>query len=165
MKIYLAGPDVFRPDATARAEAAHEIGRRHGFEPLLPVDHSETSPERIFEANLDLIRRAQIVVANLNPFRGPEPDPGTAFERGDALALGLRIGGDVPRRKRTVQRVERAEGRGSPPQALGGRPTDRQGFPIENFGWPCNLMRAVPCRLVESDREACLPSIRARPAP
>jgi nucleoside 2-deoxyribosyltransferase len=97
MKIYLAGPDVFRPDVLAWAETARAICRRHGFEPLLPVDHSETSPDRIFQANLDLIRKAQIVVANLDPFRGSEPDPGTAFELGYALALGKKICGYVSR--------------------------------------------------------------------
>ena len=88
MKIYLAGPDVFRPDVMAWAESAREICRRYGYEALLPIDHGETLPEKIFQANIDLISKAQIVVANLDPFRGPEPDSGTAFELGYALALG-----------------------------------------------------------------------------
>ena len=51
MKIYLAGPDVFRPDVAAWAESVRELCRRYGFEPLLPVDHCETAPEKIFQAN------------------------------------------------------------------------------------------------------------------
>src|SRR5437899_958258 len=98
MKIYLAGPDIFRPDATAWAESARALCRQYGFDPLLPCDHSETEPAKIFEANLDLIRKAQIVCANLDlirkaqivcanldTFRGSEPDSGTAFEFGYAL--------------------------------------------------------------------------------
>ena len=40
-------------------------------------------------ANLEAIRAADFVMANLNDFRGPgEPDSGTAFEVGFAAALG-----------------------------------------------------------------------------
>ena len=85
MKIYLAGPDVFRPDVLAWVESALAICRRHGFEPLLSVNLEEADPSRIFQTNIDLIRKAQIVVSNLDPFRGPEPDSGTAFELGYAL--------------------------------------------------------------------------------
>ena len=86
MKIYLAGPDVFRPDVAEWANSVRDLCRRYGFEALLPVDHNETTPEKIYQSNIDLIRKAQIVVANLDPFRGPEPDSGTAFELGYALA-------------------------------------------------------------------------------
>ena len=54
MKIYLAGPDIFRPDVEAWATACRALCRRYGFEALLPIDHGETLPERIFQANLDI---------------------------------------------------------------------------------------------------------------
>lgn len=164
MKIYLAGPDVFRPDVAAWAEAARATCRHHGFEPLLPIDHGETSPERIFQANLDLIRKAQIVVANLDPFRGSEPDSGTAFELGFALALGKKICGYVTRLDDTVKRVELAEGKVKRLSGHDEHPTDRNGMAIENFGLPCNLMLAVPAHIVGGGLDACLQSLRARPA-
>lgn len=163
MKIYLAGPDVFRPDVMSWAESAREICRRYGYEPLLPVDHDETTPERIFQANIDLIRKAQIVVANLDPFRGPEPDSGTAFELGYAHALGKKICGYVTRLDSVAKRVELAQWRSEPPPK-GARPTDRQGLHIEDFGLPCNLMLAVSTHVVEGGLEACLQAMRARPA-
>ncbi|MDP1525155.1 MAG: nucleoside 2-deoxyribosyltransferase [Rhodocyclaceae bacterium] len=95
MKIYLAGPDVFRPDVLTWAESARETCCQYGYEPLIPIDHGETDASKIFQANLDLIRKAQIVVANLNPFRGAEPDSGTCFELGYALALGKKTCGYV----------------------------------------------------------------------
>lgn len=163
MKIYLAGPDVFRPDVEAWADSAREICRRYGFEPLLPIDHGETTPERIFQANIDLIRKAQIVVANLDPFRGPESDSGTAFELGYALALGKKICGYVTHLDTMARRVELAEGLCERPVPQGERLTDRHGMLIENFGLHCNLMLAVPANIVGGGLEACLRSIRARP--
>ena len=163
MKIYLAGPDVFRPDVAEWAESVRELCRRYGFEPLLPVDHNEKTPEKIFQANIDLIRKAQIVAANLDPFRGPEPDSGTAFELGYALALGKKICGYVTRLETVAQRVEAAENRSERPALYGDKLTDRNGLMIENFGLSCNLMLSIPANIVEGGLEACLQSIRSRP--
>jgi nucleoside 2-deoxyribosyltransferase len=164
MKIYLAGPDIFRPDVEGWAASSRELCRRYGFEALLPIDHGETLPERIFQANLDMIRKAQVVAANLDPFRGAEPDSGTAFELGYALALGKKICAYVTRLDTLARRVETAEGRSIPPAPNTGRLNDRLGMWIEDFGLPCNLMLAVPTHIVEGGLEACLQSIRARPA-
>ncbi|MFZ4536023.1 nucleoside 2-deoxyribosyltransferase [Propionivibrio sp.] len=163
MKIYLAGPDVFRPDVLAWAESARELCLRYGFKPLLPIDHGEDEPERIFQANIAMIRKAQIVVANLDPFRGSEPDSGTAFELGYALALGKKICGYVTRLDTLAKRVEIAHGQCALP-APGAPLTDGQGMLIENFNLPCNLMLAIPSHIVEGGLEACLQAIRARPA-
>ena len=164
MKIYLAGPDVFRPDFETWSESAQELCRRYGFEPLMPIGPGETDPARIFQANIDMIRKAQIVAANLDPFRGPEPDSGTAFELGYALALGKKICGYVTHLDTVAKRVEIAEGRRDASVLLGGQLADRHGMLIENFNLPCNLMLAVPAHIVEGGLEACLQSIRARPA-
>ena len=117
--------------------------------PFSPVDHSEKTPEKIFQANIDLIRKAQIVAANLDPFRGPEPDSGTAFELGYALALGKKICGYVTRLETVAQRVEAAENRSEPPVPFGDKLTDRNGLMIENFGLPCNLMLSIPAHIVK----------------
>jgi len=162
MKIYLAGPDVFRPDVVAWAESAREICRRYGFEPLLPIDHGETEAARIFQANIDLIRKAQVVVANLNPFRGAEPDSGTCFEVGYALALGKEVFGYMANLETVAQRVQRLEQRCEPTVRYVDKPTDRNGMLIEDFGLPCNLMLAMAGQMIEGDLEDCLQSIRPR---
>lgn len=154
MKLYLAGPDVFRPDALAWAESARDLCRRHGYEALTPIDHGETTPERIFQANLDLIRKSQIVVANLNPFRGSEPDSGTCFEIGYALALEKKVCGYIERIETLQARVNRLEG------ADPNRTHDNQGMAIEDFGLPVNLMLAVPAPIVTGGLEDCLRQLR-----
>jgi nucleoside 2-deoxyribosyltransferase len=154
MKIYLAGPDVFSPDVLEWAESARETCRRYGYEPLIPIDHDETEPNRIFQANLDLIRKAQIVVANLNPFRGAEPDSGTCFELGYALAMDKKVCGYVERKETLLERVNRFE------CADQARTRDNQGMAIEHFGLPLNLMLAVPAMIVEGGLEDCLKQLR-----
>ncbi len=150
MKIYLAGPDVFRPDAQAWADNARLLCKHYGFEAMTPMDHNESDPHKIFETNLALITMSQVVCANLDPFRGHEPDSGTAFEVGFGLALGKKVMGYVSSRQTTVERI--------------GAQVDANGYKVEDFGLPLNLMLAIPCQVVAGGLEECLKTIRAKPA-
>lgn len=94
--VYLAGPDVFRPDAAQHFAVLKAICDTLGLEALSPFDGSvtaETSPHAIYSNNMALLRSAQGVVANLAPFRGAEPDSGTVFEVGVAAALDVPVVG------------------------------------------------------------------------
>ena len=92
--IYLAGADVFYPDALKRGRMLKAVCEIYGFTGLFPLDNDivEDDPrlmaEAIKKANLALIAKADAVIANLEPFRGFEPDSGTVFEVGYAMALG-----------------------------------------------------------------------------
>ncbi|HJW27530.1 MAG TPA: nucleoside 2-deoxyribosyltransferase [Rhodocyclaceae bacterium] len=157
MKLYLAGPDVFRPDALAWAEEARALCAAWGHQALIPLDNEETTAEGIYKANVGLLRAADGVIANLNPFRGLEPDSGTCVEVGFALALGKPVIGHVRDARPLAERVAAAQG-----SALGmadGRPTDRDGLHVENFGLPLNLMLAVPVRIVTGGLKEALAAL------
>lgn len=143
LKVYLAGPDVFRPDALAWAAAARALCVERGLVPLLPLDGTETTAEGIYRHNLRLIREADALVANLNPFRGFEPDSGTCVEVGMALALGKPVIGYLTDASPLLERM--ANGGKTPP----GR--DAEGWTVEDFGLPVNLMLAIPARIVAGD--------------
>jgi len=156
LKIYLAGPDVFRPDAFEQGERLKALCAEFGLQGLYPLDHSvpegiEHPPEQalwIYQANLSLIAEADAVLANLNPFRGAEPDSGTAFELGYAAALGKPLYGYLDEGGDCAERLP-CEWQGEEP----GR--DRDGNQIEGFGLPLNLMLGVPVRIaVGGPREA-----------
>jgi len=146
MKLYLAGPDVFRPNALAWAEQARQICADCGHRALIPLDGVETTAAGIYHANIELIRSADAVLANLNPFRGCEPDSGTCVEVGFALALGKPVIGYVAEVETTTQRVARLLG--GPLEIHANRPVDRNGLFVEDFGLPLNLMLAVPATIV-----------------
>ncbi|HOI53519.1 MAG TPA: nucleoside 2-deoxyribosyltransferase, partial [Azonexus sp.] len=69
MQIYLAGPDVFQPDALQRAESARRLVSRYGHRALIPLDNEASTAAEIYRANLAQIAAADLVIANLNPFR------------------------------------------------------------------------------------------------
>ena len=156
MKIYLAGPDVFRPDAEGWFNQARELCRQHGLEVLTPLDHGEIEPAKILASNLELIRKAQIVVANLNPFRGVEPDSGTAFELGYALALGKKLWAYLASSEPLLERIRRLDGLST------NASRDRCGMAIEDCGLPVNLMLALSAQVVEGDLADCIAAIRPR---
>jgi nucleoside 2-deoxyribosyltransferase len=147
MKIYLAGPDVFRPDALTWADEARTLLLQYGHHALIPLDNKETTAEGIFKANIALIAEADAVIANLNPFRGLEPDSGTAFEVGCAIALGKRVIGYLSDARPVVDKL--AEHFGGSLDRTKDRPTDPNGMFIENFDLPLNLMLGVSCEIIE----------------
>lgn len=85
MRVYIAGPDVFRPDVSTWAEHVRGQLAALGHQALIPIDGNEHTAAGIYRANIAMIRSADALIANLNPFRGAEPDSGTCFE------VGLRL--------------------------------------------------------------------------
>ncbi|MDA8092450.1 MAG: nucleoside 2-deoxyribosyltransferase [Betaproteobacteria bacterium] len=159
MKIYFAGPDIFRPDVAQWVIETRALCERFGHTALLPTDCAETEPGAIFRANIASIQAAEFVIANLNPFRGIEPDSGTCVEIGYALALGKGVLGYVTSMASTVERV--IAWQGAPATHRDGRIRDRDGFAIEDFGLALNLMLAVPVPLVTGGIAECLAHLRA----
>lgn len=143
MKLYLAGPDVFRPDATAWAGRVRELCRAAGHEALIPLDDVPATAAAIYRNNLERIAGADAVLANLNPFRGDEPDSGTCVEIGYALALGKIVIGYADDLRPLRERL------GVTGPGNDGRFRDAGGHVVEDFGLPLNLMLAVPLPLVQ----------------
>jgi nucleoside 2-deoxyribosyltransferase len=97
---YLAGPDVFLPDAPAHAARKTAICAAHGITALPPLNEdlatlasmAEAEAWRaIFAKDLALMECADLVIANLTPFRGASADAGTLVELGWFLGRGRPI--------------------------------------------------------------------------
>lgn len=96
-RIYLAGPDVFFPhrddifsDLKRRCQQAGLIGVAPVDAPIQhsAVDGEDHLAQAIYDGNVALLKAADGCIANLQSFRGLEPDSGTVFEVGFAAALG-----------------------------------------------------------------------------
>lgn len=143
--IYIAGFDVFYPDAIQRGAQMKIACAERGFIGLYPMDNEADNAQEIFEGNLSFIRRADIIVANLNPFRGKEMDSGTAFEIGYAHALGKEIWGYLDDDRTMRERLGEA---------------DENGFSVENFGLPINLMIGQPAHIMKGGFVDCLNELK-----
>src|SRR3979409_2187847 len=93
MKIYLAGPDVFLPDAVELGRRKAAICARHGLSGLYPLDNAIDLSDRAaslntFAGNEAMMIEADAIIANLTPFRGPGADAGTVYELGFMAGRG-----------------------------------------------------------------------------
>jgi nucleoside 2-deoxyribosyltransferase len=146
LSIYLAGPEVFLPDAAAIGKAKTQLCKLYGFAGLYPLDNkiTEISAEKrissaIFAANVELMRSADIVIANLTPFRGPSADPGTVFEVGFMMGLGKPTYGYSNASGTYLEKVRAFGGRVSL-DATRKAWVDSAGMSVEDFGIDDNLM-------------------------
>ena len=141
MKIYLAGPDVFLPDAVEIGRQKAAICAAHGLTGLYPLDNaidlaSPDASRQIFCGNEAMMDEADAIIANLTPFRGAGADPGTVYE------LGYMVG----RRKFCLAYSNDGTtyadrvGRSTHVNSEDGRLVDTQGLTVEDFGLVDNLM-------------------------
>jgi nucleoside 2-deoxyribosyltransferase len=132
---YLAGPDVFLPDAVEHAARKVAICRRFGFHGLPPLNQDvETAAKEletwqaIFEKDIAMMEQSDIIIANLTPFGGASADSGTLIEVGWFLGKGKPVFGYSNTRENFESRMRRQLGAGY--AELG----------IEGFHLPDNLM-------------------------
>lgn len=94
-KFYIAGPEVFLPNARQQMDRKAALVRQYGFEPLCPGDLDIPAQKTrkafgmaISKVNEGMMNAADGIIANLTPFRGQWADVGTVFELGYMCALG-----------------------------------------------------------------------------
>lgn len=138
-RAYLAGPDVFLPNATAQAAAKVAICARYGIEGCPPLNEGmdlgamrpDAAWHAIFAKVLAMMAAADLVIANLTPFRGASADAGTLVELGWFLGRGKPVfaysnsATPFAERSRALTAIV--------PDPLGG-------LEVEGFGLPDNLM-------------------------
>lgn len=149
-KIYIAGPDVFEKDSIKIGRNYVKLCKQYGYEGLYPLDNlvnfnqeKQKIAQDIYEANKKMIEECDIVIANLNSFRGKECDSGTAWECGYASALGKEVYGYLYRKTFYHEQFPEDE-----KLANEYGYTDLQGKAIEDFDYPVNLMIACSVKKI-----------------
>jgi nucleoside 2-deoxyribosyltransferase len=102
----------------------------------------------IYQGNVRLIDSAKAILADISPFRGPNMDPGTAWEIGYGIARGLPVFAWTDDASTILARTNRLEGTSSP--------VDANGWSIEGFGLTENLMITVSAASVHDSVDAAI---------
>lgn len=150
-RIYLAGPDVFLPNAHELAEAKKAICAEYGLEGLWPLDSAldlkgmapPAAGLAIAKANETLMQGCDAIIANLTPWDGPSADVGTAFEIGYMRALGkpcFAYSNDVRSFEQRVELHVLDHDKGPIGRNERGEKCDANGRIVESFQLNDNLM-------------------------
>lgn len=146
--VYLAGPDPWAPDAEAVMAQKRRLVADAGLEALdgrpapdMDGERDEANARRIYADALQRLRQADVIIANLTPWRGVGCEPGAAFEAGFAAALGkpLFVYMNV-RSDDEAELLGRIDRHGGAQLGLDGLWRDFEGAEIEDFGLPENLL-------------------------
>ncbi|PHR54065.1 MAG: nucleoside 2-deoxyribosyltransferase [Arcobacter sp.] len=159
-KIYLAGFDVFYPNAIEVLDKKKKLCEEYGFIGLAPLDNKvdfsqtkEKIAEVIYKANVKLMNEADIFCVNLNAFRHGEPDSGTVFEIGYGTALGkdvyIYVDSDESMLDKTKTNDDKCEYKD-------GLWFDKNGLMIEDFDGMFNLMITQSSRIINGNLEKVL---------
>jgi len=149
IKIYIAGPDVFEQNSIQIGKNYCKLCKDYGYEGLYPldniVDFNQTKnkiAQDIFQANIKYIQQDDIVIANLNSFRGKEADSGTVWECGYAFALGKKVYGYMDDTNTYLDQFSKEE-----KNSIDDVFVDKENKIIEDFDYPINLM--IACSAIE----------------
>lgn len=150
-KVYIAGPDIFSLQWPEHCEKVHAACKGLSLQAVYPISPltnlvdagavgivspgNREDSKQVYKTCLSLLRGCDAVVANLNPFRGSEPDSGTVFEVATAVAIGIPVVGYWNVRN-IIQstKLYRHNAR-----------ICQQGYLVEKFDLPCNVMVAEGC--------------------
>lgn len=152
MRVYLAGPDVFKHKAIQIGENIKYLCSCYGIEGVFPLDNevpvqrlNQATGKEIARLNVELIESCDAVLANLESFRGPSADCGTVWECAYAKGLGKFVAGYNYSTKTYKEKV------------MGKVPHD--GMAVEDFDVFDNIMLVHGLDYYDLDIDSCLRKI------
>ena len=146
VRVYLAGPEVFLPNAREVLDQKIALTRAAGLIPVAPGDlvipDFPTKKQKglaISAHDESLMRSADAIIANLTPFRGMHADTGTCFELGFMCASGKPAFAYTNEARGHFERTAEHYD-GTIVRDASGRPRGPDGFAVEDFDMIDNLM-------------------------
>lgn len=154
--VYLSGPERYDTDAIEKYTRMKQMCSLHGIAAITPIDPApgvmiiEKDNPYTWAANLldnyqRHVRRCDVIIADLNDFRGNEVCNDVGFECGMGFQLGKKLYGYLDNTDILINRIPN----------LGGKNDfrDHTGNNVENFNYPVNLMFACSMTIFEGDFE------------
>ena len=158
--LYIAGPECFYPRGYDLWWAQRKLAEYHGFTVVLPtstplkLDHADArlNAYEIFEDLKVQVARTTAIIADLEFFRGCEPDGGTVFEIGMIYARDGRCYGYTRDTRSMVHKNQAA-------RLQAGEVVDQQGWPHPYSDLPFCPSLVGSTKIVEGGFEDCLKAL------
>lgn len=147
-KVYFAGPEVYFPWGDRVAAAQKAAAAAWGIATSQPENRyapdANANADAVFADIVAKMKASDYVIANVDPFRGNQPDSGTAFDLGMAYALGLKSYVVTRDKRKILQKSPFA--RLNPEDE---KPYDADGRPLPEAENPVNLMISGSSKVIE----------------
>ena len=155
-RIYLAVFERYDENAEVILKQMKDICQSYGYEAVSPLDLAagvgleETDnvyekAGRLFQNYQQHVRDTDIIIANLNHYRGYEVNNDVGFECGMGFQLGKRLYGYMDDTSRMIDRI--------PHLGEDKEYRDQTGSNVEDFDYPVNLMFACSMKIFEGTFE------------
>lgn len=160
--IYLAGLERYKAHGPEQFAVMKEICQRLGYEAVSPldiapgVDEIETDDPYIRAANIfdncqQHVRDCDIIIADLNNFRGYEISNDVGFECGMGFELGKALYGYMDHTDKLIDKI--------PHLGEDMEYRDQTGSNVEDFDYPANLMFACSMTIFQGDFASVIDNI------
>jgi len=154
--VYLSGFERYAPDGQDVYQNMKAICESYGLAAVSPLDEAaglikiETDnpyvkASNIFDQYQRHVRQCDIIIANLNDYRGHEICNDVGFECGMGFQLGKQLYGYMDDAKPLIDRI--------PHLGADSGFRDHTGSNVENFNYPANLMFACSMKIFEGKFE------------
>lgn len=160
--VYLSSFERYQENATEIFAKMKEICEKYGFKVYTPVDQAkgvekiETDNPYVWAANVFdnyqmHVRNCDIIIANLNDYRGYEVNNDVGFECGMAFQLGKKLYGYMDNAAPCLEKI--------PHMGEEKEYRDHTGSNVENFNYPANLMFGCSMKIFEGKFEEIIKEV------
>ena len=161
---YLASFERYQENAEEVFAKMKEICEKYGFEVYTPMDWTagvnkiETDNPYMWAANVfdnyqQHVRNCDVIIANLNNYRGYEVNNDVGFECGMAFQLGKKLYGYMDNTAPSIEKI--------PHFGADREFRDHTGSNVENFNYPVNLMFGCSMKIFEGKFEEIMKEVAA----
>ncbi len=150
--IYLSGFERYDSDGEETFGRMKEICKKYGYEAVSPLEQApgvtkaDTDNPYVWAANVfdnyqQHVRNGDIIIANLNDYRGYEISNDVGFECGMGFQMGKKLYGYMDNTDKLINRIPH----------LGAEKgyRDQTGSNVEDFDYPANLMFSCSIKIFE----------------
>ena len=154
-KVYVAGAWPFENNWLEIADRIRALCIENNLEPIFLAPDEGNRPtftnpwstkSYIFHHHDQQLQASNVIIANLNPFKGYEPDCGTAWECGAAYMYGHKMYGYMDSLAPLIHKIPNVVGED-------GRHYDMYGSVVDDFDYPADLRFGSSMKLFEGKFE------------
>lgn len=149
-RLYIAGPQKYFPNGLEELKMYKTVAEFYGFEVVNDFSCLENGLADYEKIDKSFLDDCDIVIADVNPFRGGEPESSTIFDLGIAFAKKKKIYTHVHDMRDVIHKYPHAHFNEN------GKVIDEHGLKYADGYTLGNLMYMVPGKMIEGDFLDCL---------